>query len=115
MILMIRALAECDSPEAAAELAPRLLQATAQWLAVEPSPPERYWKMPELYEFTLVLAPPSDVTFAEVIASAPSGWTHSEPDDDRSSVWNREEGVVFLLPEVRWAEVLKHGGGSPTS
>ena len=110
MILMVRALAECASSESAAVLSPRLLAATARWAGVESSPPERYGKMPELYEFTLLLSPSSHETFDEVVASVNAGWKHGAPDDDRSSVWNRESGAVFLAPEVRWAEVLKHGG-----
>jgi len=106
MILMIRALAECDSPEAAAALAPRLLQATAKWLAVEPSPPERYWKMPDLVELTFALHPAKRATFDAVVALAPEGWHHSGDASEASSVWNRAPGQVFLVPEAAWAELI---------
>lgn len=108
MILLLRLLAECPDAATAALLTPRLLAAAAAWAPVEPSPPERYERMPELFEFTLLLSPPTPETFDAVVASVPRGWTHGGDEDDRSSVWNRESGATLLVPEVRWAELLRH-------
>lgn len=110
MILMLRVLAECPDAAAAAALSPRLLVAASEWSAVEASPPERYARRPELYEFTLLLSPATAETFDRVIASVPRRWTHGGDEDDRSSVWNREDGVTLLAPEVLWAELLRHRG-----
>lgn len=108
MILMLRVLAECPDAATAAALSPRLLAAAAAWRAIESSPPERYERMPELYEFTLLLSPPTAETFDAVVASVPGRWTHGGDEDDRSSVWNRESGATLLVPEVLWAELLRH-------
>jgi hypothetical protein len=67
--------------------------------------PEPYWKIPHLYEFSFVLSPPNEISFQSVIAGSPDGWSHSGSGNQLSSVWNRRQNQIFLIPEVSWAEI----------
>ncbi|MFN8587928.1 MAG: hypothetical protein U0704_08990 [Candidatus Eisenbacteria bacterium] len=109
MILLLRLLAECTDAEVTA-LAERYVAATRKWRGTRVGAPERSASWPELVEFTLALAPPDDATFDSVLAVAREGWTHGGDADDRSSVWNRMPGAELLVPETRWAELLRHRG-----
>jgi hypothetical protein len=67
--------------------------------------PYQFWKMPELFEFVLDLFPARVDTLRDVMPQAPQGWVVLSKYQDRSAVWNQSSGMVFLIPEVRWAEL----------
>jgi hypothetical protein len=69
------------------------------------SDPKPYWKMPEFFEFSFNLSPATEHSFLEIIKSCDGGWLHMRDDHDRSSVWNRVEGLSLLTPSIAWAEL----------
>jgi hypothetical protein len=106
--LFLRLFADCESAEVASEIARRLHVALSQLNPEAFSPPKPYWKLPQLFEFTFTLVPPTEAQFQLLISSPPGGWSHSGSEAERSSVWNRAQDQVFLLPEVSWANVELH-------
>ena len=102
--VMLRVFARCASPEAAPALELQLLQALAAFPAQLRGAPERYWKMPELFEFALTVAGAQQLPAITGLCS--QGWTDCGDDDTPSWVWNAEPGECFLHPDVAWAEVL---------
>ena len=95
---------DCASDDDEARLEPDLLQALSAFDVVRHGEPKRYWKMPELVEFSFAAA--GTDKFADIAALCGSGWTLDGDDDDPSWVWNAEPGATFLHAEVVWAEVL---------
>ncbi|MEH8018217.1 hypothetical protein MN202_13330 [Rheinheimera muenzenbergensis] len=65
----------------------------------------RYWKIPELYEFTFHLVPARIDLFNEIIDVSSDGWVHRGNGSERSSVWNVADGEILFVPEVQWAEL----------
>jgi hypothetical protein len=102
--VMLRLMARCASKAAAPALQQQLLQALAAFPATVRSDPERYWKMPELFEFTLTVA--GEQRFGAVTGLCSSGWTATGDENDPSWVWNAKPGACFLHTDVVWAEVL---------
>jgi len=115
MALILRIFAECGSGERAAGVGSDLAAALAAFRPVASMEPERYWKQPELFEFSFDLSPGTRATFDAVLARAADGWVHTGDEEHRSSVWNRPPGGVFLLPAVTWAELIRfdEGGREP--
>ena len=111
MELFLRVFAECGSEGYAEHLQRELCVALTTWVLAKPSTARRYWKMPDLFEFTFRLTPATFEARDQIIGSA-SGWHHSGDELDRSSVWNRSPGVSFLVAEVTWAE-LQHYEPAP--
>lgn len=75
----------------------------------EESAPQRYWKMPELFEFSFTLSPPTEASFEALVSCPVGGWSHSTAVGERWAIWNRQQGQFFLVPEVSWAEVQLFG------
>lgn len=105
--VMLRVFAPAEGPADARRVAKQLRAALAAWLPVESRPPQQYWKVPQWYEHTIELSPPSVATFDAVVALAASGWTHVERDLEFDSVWNRGNASHFLLPDVVWAQLQR--------
>jgi hypothetical protein len=103
-LVMVRVFARCASDTAAATLQAQLLQALSAWQAQPRGKPERYWKMPELFELTFTVA--GTQHFAAITGLCKRGWTAWGDEQDPSWVWNAEPGACFLHPDVTWAEVL---------
>jgi hypothetical protein len=106
MSVLLRLFAECRDDRESARLG---LGLCAGLSALDPQramAPERYWKIPELYELGYRLHPGTRATFDAVLSRTRDGWIHLGDDDDRSSVWNRVPGSVLLLPEIVWAELI---------
>jgi hypothetical protein len=103
--LFIRAFADCENREAAGGIAARIALVLSHLSPAASSEPSRYWKLPHLFEFTFVLTPPTETSFREIVAASHGGWSHSGAGSELSSVWNRDPGNSFLVPEVSWAEV----------
>ncbi len=40
-----------------------------------------------------------------VVFASSGGWEHSRSGGELSSVWNRKQDHVFLVPEISWAEI----------
>lgn len=112
MELFLRAFAECESEERAEQMQKKLCGALAAMVSARPATPKRYWKMPELFEFTFSLTPATVEIREQIIGSASGGWQHSGDERDMSSVWNRSPGFSFLAAEVTWAE-LQHYEPAP--
>lgn len=102
--VMLRVMARCTPGSAAATLQQELLAALASFQAQARGTPERYWKMPELCEFTLIV--PGAAHFPAITALCSTGWTDAGDEDDPSWVWKARAGAPFLHPRVVWAEVL---------
>jgi hypothetical protein len=104
--LLVRLFAECADEVAAQSVAADLLRALGGFRAQSRQEPQRYWKMPELFEFTFALRPPTPQALADLLAHGAGEWDRRGDEHDRSCVWNRSDGCTFLLPEVRWAEAI---------
>lgn len=102
--VLLRVFARCPSAQAAPALQARLLQALASVEAQVHQAPQRYWKMPELFEFTLTAGPAAQLAAVRNLSAR--GWTDCGDEDTPSWVWNAEPGASFLHPDVAWAEVL---------
>ncbi|KQY85584.1 hypothetical protein [Pelomonas sp. Root1444] len=111
--LFLRTFANCADESTAHSLRLRLCDALAAWRPTAAAEPKRYWKLPELYEFTFDLQPAKVAAFEQILSLVSYGWHHAWPDEnERSSVWNRADGLVLLTPEVAWAnlELFARGG-----
>ncbi len=102
--VMVRVMAHCASEEEAWRLDQDLLQALAAFDATRHGAPQRYWKMPELYEFSFAVA--GVQRLPAITALCGRAWTEAGDETDPSWVWNAVPGVAFLHPGVVWAEVL---------
>ena len=103
--LFLRVFANCESAQVALGLAQRLALAVSRVGLEQASRPRQYWKLPHLYEFTYARSPATTGSFQDVVSGSPGGWEHSSCGSELSSVWNRSADLVFLVPEVSWAEV----------
>ena len=66
---------------------------------------KRYWKIPEWFEVSVVLAPVADAaaTFKGVLQALGEGWqSRQSSSDELTAVWNHEAGS-FFDPAVRFA------------
>jgi hypothetical protein len=112
MELFLRAFADCDGDSGADQLQRELCAALTNWASAKPMAASRYWKMPELFEFTFSLMPATIEVRDAIVDSVRGGWHISGDETDRSFVWNRSPGLFFLTPEVAWAE-LQHYAPAP--
>lgn len=71
--------------------------------------PRQSWKLPELFEFTYRLSSQTRNVWDELVAQPSGGWEITGDSEDRSAVWNRGDDRVFLVPAVRWAELIDRG------
>lgn len=101
----IRTYATCGSLEQAKGIYNEIQLALADFHPAYFSDPKPYWKRPELFEFSFNLSPATEASFLEIVKSCDEGWLHMKGDHDRSSVWNRAEGLSFLAPAITWAEL----------
>jgi hypothetical protein len=103
--LFLRIYADCESKESSHDISARLVDGLSH-LFPEPSiKPQPYWKMPHLYEFGFVLSPPIEASFQSVIAASSDGWSHYGSGTNLSSVWNRKQDHILIVPEASWAEI----------
>jgi hypothetical protein len=103
--LFLRTYTNCENNEFSYDISARLVLALSHLSPEAAITPKPYWKMPDLYEFSFVLSPPNEVSFQSVIAGSPDGWSHYVSGNQLSSVWNRKQDQIFLIPEVSWAEI----------
>lgn len=108
--LLLRLFANCPDDAAALPLGARIAAALPGLVMTQMSSPERYWKMPELFEFTFAVHPADRSTVDAIVALSPASWTHSGDEHEASSVWNRRDDAMLLLPEVAWVELILTGG-----
>lgn len=101
---MVRVFARCGSVGEAPGLEAQLLQALAAFQAVPQGTPQRYGKMPELFEFTFTA--PGAQHLAAMVSLCPQGWAAFGDEHDLSWVWNAQPGATLLHGQVRWAELL---------
>jgi hypothetical protein len=104
--LVVRLLVECADEAAAQSVAAELLRILGDFHAQSRHDPQRYWKLPALFEFAFTLRPPTPQALADLLALGVGEWHHGGDEHDRSCVWNRRDGCAFLSPGVRWAEVI---------
>lgn len=105
MQLVLRLYADCDSNEVAGLIAGRLLTQLSRFSPESSAEPRRYWKMPQMFEFTYRLAPACAKTVADLVSCSSGGWSHSGGVEESSSVWNRQADHMWLVPEVAWAHL----------
>ena len=106
MKLLLRLFADCDEDATAANLQIRLEKTLEVVHVKSTSKPKRYWKLPHLFEFTFDLAEATVGDFEKVISMVSGGWsTAVSTSAETFSVWNRAEGLAFLIPEVSWAHL----------
>lgn len=105
MKLFIRTYATCGNLEQAKGISNEIQLALADFHPVHLSDPKPYWKMPELFEFSLNLSPATEDSFLEIVKSCDEGWLHMKSGHDRSAVWKQAEGLSFLAPSITWAEL----------
>ena len=102
---LIRLFTEAGDATRATELEAQLLAKLASFNAQPEAPPEAYWKEPGWFEHFYALSPANADTFDAVIALVEAQW-HISRDEECDAVWNPAPGHTFLLPEVRWAELM---------
>lgn len=102
--LFLRIYANASTDEASA-LAAVMEAALALYEPTAAASPRRYWKMPELFEFSYHLSSPTRDIWDELVSQHPEGWTVVEDGAECSAVWNRAVDRVLLAPAVRWAEL----------
>lgn len=105
MKLDVRLFIECSDDAEAQEILSSLCRLLSDFSPTPEITPSRYWKMPNLFEFSLDLGAASMDSFHRLVALEPEGWVHGGEHPDLWSVWNRKEGASFLLPGARWAEI----------
>jgi hypothetical protein len=105
MKLFLRVFADCWGEEYSINLSNRLQFGLSKFSPSLAKPPKPYWKMREKFEFTYLLSPANVANFNQIIQLSSSGWNHIESGEELSSVWNRRNDNIFLLPEVSWAEI----------
>lgn len=108
MKLFMRMFATCENDEFAQEISASIADSLSTFSPKIFSAPKQYWKIPRLFEFTFTVSPATQDTFKTIIASCENGWLHMVSENDLSSVWNRSESEIFLVPVVEWAEVSLH-------
>lgn len=105
--VLLRLFADCENDRQTERIASDVVRLLSAYSPVQTMQPERYWKIPEYFEFCFSLSPASRATFKNLlVAYSPENWLYSGDEQDSSSVWNRSDGNCFLLPEVAWAELV---------
>jgi hypothetical protein len=104
--LLLRTMVAAADPTQALALQARLMRRLQAWAPQAERPPERYWKIPQWVELTLGLAPATPASVDQLLAMQTQGWSVYGDEYDRSAVWNAAPGVVWLLPELQWAELI---------
>ena len=110
--LFLRLYVNCESADDASSMDGRLMAQLSRFSPEPHAEPRRYWKMPEMFEFTYRLSPACATTVGEFVARSSGGWSHSTAGNESSSVWNRQSDHVLLVPEVAWAHLELHEVGS---
>ncbi|WP_335736625.1 hypothetical protein [Rheinheimera muenzenbergensis] len=105
MELFLRLFATCNDDPTSEKLLERLSHEISVFSESIPLNQGRYWKIPELYEFTFHLVPARIDLFNEIIDVSSDGWVHRGNGSERSSVWNVADGEILFVPEVQWAEL----------
>lgn len=106
MPLILHLIADCSTEQAAAALLQTWLGSLAAWAPQPQQPPQRYWKRPECFEFSLDLNPPTLQAYDAIRDLAGGSWYDVDCEQERSGVWNRGADGPFLSEEVVWAELL---------
>ena len=103
--LHLRVLVDASDSRVAVQLRETVMQALGDQQPILHSVIQPYPKFEHCYEFTLALdcADPQAVT-----ALGNHAWHDADFDQHGSAVWNRQGDAVFLLHEVRWAELYWH-------
>ena len=105
MKLLLRVFADCESAAVAHDIGSQLGFSLSRFSPEAQIKPRPYWKLPHLFEFAFSLTPATEVSFQAIIAASSGGWSHSGSAGELSSVWNRRQDHVLLVPEVSWAEI----------
>ncbi len=107
-LMLLRLFASSADTAQAHALQAELVRTLVDFEATAHEPPQRYWKYPDLYEFTLRLRPANETRFDALQARWPGGWTGFDDSGEpqRSAVWKRAPGALLLLPQVEWAELI---------
>jgi hypothetical protein len=106
--LFLRTFTNCENQETAQTIEARLILALTAFSPEAAARPKPYWKIADQFEFTFVLSPATEVSFQAIISASSGGWQHLEVGAELSSVWNRKNDHVFLVPEVSWAGIDLH-------
>ncbi|MBT1446062.1 hypothetical protein KJI95_16320 [Shewanella sp. JM162201] len=105
MKLFLRLFATCNDDSGEEKLLERLSHEISVFAESVPLNQGRYWKIPEMYEFTFNLLPANIDLFNEIIDVSSDGWVHMGSGNEYSSVWNITDGKSLFVPEVQWAEL----------
>jgi hypothetical protein len=108
MNLFLRLYADCETSEQAQGIAGRICLALHHLSPSELAPPTPYWKVSHQFEFTYTLKPPTSLSFRSIIEASSGGWSQQEAGLEESAVWSRQGDLVFIEPEVNWANVELH-------
>ncbi|MDP5138700.1 hypothetical protein ORJ04_22385 [Rheinheimera baltica] len=105
MELFLRLFATCNDDSASEKLLERLSHEISVIAESTPLNLGRYWKIPEMYEFTFHLVPANIDLFNEIVNVSSDGWVHMGSGSELSSVWNIADGKRLFVREVQWAEL----------
>ncbi len=105
MELFLRLFATCNDYPASEKLLERLSHEISVIAESTQLNLGRYWKTPEMYEFTFHLVPANIDLFNEIVNVSSDGWVHMVSGSEHSSVWNIADGKRLFVCEVQWAEL----------
>lgn len=107
LLLDIKARIVAESP--AQKLEQALLNALHDFSPSIAEAARPYWKIPDWHECTVTVAPACRASFDALVALTPASWHLILGDgtgSDCEAIWNPAPGQYFLLPEVRWANIM---------
>lgn len=108
-ILLLDIKAEMRGDHPAQRLEQALLHALRDFSPSLAEAARPYWKIPAWHECTVKVAPASRASFDALVGLVEAAWhliLADEADGDCEAIWNPAPGQQFLLPEVRWANLI---------
>lgn len=108
-VLLIEIKAELAGDRLANDLEHALLHALRDYSPSLAEAARPYWKIPAWHECTVKVATANRASFDALVGLVEATWhliLADEADGDCEAIWNPAPGQHFLLPEVRWAQVL---------
>jgi hypothetical protein len=108
----LRVLARAGDDDRARAVAARVERALGPWAHVTSIEVQRYYKIPELHEVSLVLEPagPAPAAYDAIIAAVAAGeWSRGGSDLDWWAVWDADSGAgASRIDGVVWASLSGH-------
>ncbi|MBE9061736.1 hypothetical protein [cf. Phormidesmis sp. LEGE 11477] len=102
MKLNIRLYAKCKDKIQATILQRNLLSKLLEYKSCVGTASTQYWKIPKYFSFEFYISEDVQSVYSTLVSQPQAGWTQV---NSNCSVWNHSGELIFLMPEIRWAEV----------